>query len=390
MGKPASKPAKVSGASKAGATSETTGPHHGRLQRLAGMLTPEKLDVLLVTNPLDVAYLTGFLGGDSYLLISDAKAKPVLISDFRYHEELQPHANLIQIVIRKRSMSEAVIDELSRQKIGRLGIQSDHMTVGELNSLANAVSKAGLKTSLAPVSGLISKMRAIKDETEIKLIRKAAKIQEKALEEIIRKIKPGKTELEIAGRLEAEMKSLGSREPGFQSIVAAGANGSLPHYRPQNVKVRKNDALLIDWGAVYQGYHSDMTRVFALGKWPKKIKEIYTIVLDAQEAAAAALAPGKSTSDIDAIARNHIKKAGYGDYFGHGLGHGIGFNGHEEPRLTNMLAGSILQPGHVVTVEPGIYLPGIGGVRIEDDYVITDKGAENLCSLPKDLDWATI
>lgn len=379
-----------SGTKVPAATPETVSPHQGRLKRLAGMLTPEKLDFLMVTNPLDVAYLTGFLGGDSYLLVAGDRSKPILISDFRYQEELQPHAHLVQIVIRKRSMSEAVIDELARHKVGRLGIQADHMTVGELNNLTAAIRKVAVKTTLAPVSGLVGKMRAIKDETEIKLIRKAAKIQEKALEEIIRKIKPGKTELEVAGRLEAEMKSLGSREPGFQSIVAAGANGSLPHYRPQDVKIRKNEALLIDWGAVYQGYHSDMTRVFALGKWPKKIKEIYSIVLDAQEAAAAALAPGKSTTDIDAIARNHIKKAGYGDYFGHGLGHGIGFNGHEEPRLTNMLAGSILQPGHVVTVEPGIYLPGIGGVRIEDDYVITDKGAENLCSLPKDLDWATI
>jgi Xaa-Pro aminopeptidase len=379
-----------SGTKVPAATPETVSPHQGRLKRLAGMLTPEKLDFLMVTNPLDVAYLTGFLGGDSYLLVPGDRSKPILISDFRYQEELQPHAHLVQIVIRKRSMSEAVIDELARHKVGRLGIQADHMTVGELNNLTAAIRKVAVKTTLAPVSGLVGKMRAIKDETEIKLIRKAAKIQEKALEEIIRKIKPGKTELEVAGRLEAEMKALGSREPGFQSIVAAGANGSLPHYRPQDVKIRKNEALLIDWGAVYQGYHSDMTRVFALGKWPKKIKEIYSIVLDAQEAAAAALAPGKSTTDIDAIARNHIKKAGYGDYFGHGLGHGIGFNGHEEPRLTNMLAGSILQPGHVVTVEPGIYLPGIGGVRIEDDYVITDKGAENLCSLPKDMDWATI
>lgn len=365
-------------------------PHAGRLSRLASQLGPAKLDVLLVTNPLDVAYLTGFLGGDSYLLVSSDRSKPTLISDFRYHEELQPHSHLVQIVIRKRSMGEAVIDELSRQKIGKLGIQSDHMTVGEMNTLTAAISKAGLKTTLGPVAGLVGKMRAIKDETEIKLIRKAAKIQEKALEEIIRKIKPGKTELEVAGRLEAEMKALGSREPGFQSIVAAGAKGSLPHYRPHDVEIRKNESLLIDWGAVYQGYHSDMTRVFALGKWPKKIKEIYQIVLEAQEAAAAALAPGKSTTEIDAIARNIIKKAGYGEQFGHGLGHGIGFNGHEEPRLSHMLSGSILQPGHVVTVEPGIYLPGIGGVRIEDDYVITAKGAENLCSLPKDLDWATL
>jgi Xaa-Pro aminopeptidase len=220
------------------------------------------------------------------------------------------------------------------------------------------------------------------------LITKAARIQEAALEAVFKYLKPGVTEREVAGRLEAEMKMRGSREPGFQTIVAAGATGSLPHYRPEGRKLEKGKTVLIDWGAVYDGYHSDMTRVFSLGKWPSKIEEIYRIVLEAHEAAAAALAPGKTTQEIDGIARKIISDAGYGLQYGHGLGHGIGMNGHEEPFLSHMLAPVTLEAGNVVTIEPGIYLPGIGGVRLEDDYLVTASGSKNLCKMPRDLKWA--
>jgi Xaa-Pro aminopeptidase len=345
---------------------------------------------LLVTNPKDVGYLTGFLGGDSYLVVpagaGGARARPVVISDFRYQEELEPVRSIADVFIRAHSMSEAVGEVVEAVKVDRLGVQAEHLTL----SLRQAVAKVIGARGIVETSALVAGLRIIKDEGEIKLIVKAARIQEAALKAVLPKIKAGQTELEVAARLEAEMKMRGSSEPGFQSIVAAGTTGSLPHYRPQARKIARGKSLLIDWGATYRGYHSDMTRVFALGKWPKKIAEIYKIVLDAQEMAAAALAPGKSTFDIDAIARKHITSHGYGEFYGHGLGHGLGLDGHVEPRLTHMLAPSILEPGHVVTVEPGIYLPGVGGVRIEDDYVITPTGARNLCTLPKSLDWATL
>jgi Xaa-Pro aminopeptidase len=207
---------------------------------------------------------------------------------------------------------------------------------------------------------------------------------------VIPSIKVGRTESDVAADIEAEMKRRGSSEPGFQSIVAAGPVSSLPHYRPQSRKITAGKPLLIDWGAVYQGYHSDMTRTFTMGKWPAKIAEIYKVVLEAQLMAAEALAPGKTTVEIDAIARKHIAKAGYAEFFGHGLGHGLGLNGHEEPRLTNMLAPSKLEVGMVVTIEPGIYLPGEGGVRIEDDYAITERGAVNLCTMKKTLEWGIL
>ncbi len=256
----------------------------------------------------------------------------------------------------------------------------------------------GYRTSLkgvkvVPSTGIIAQLRIVKDESEVTLMRSAIRIQEKALEAILpglsRGKAVGKSEEEIAATLEAQMKSRGSSKCWFESIVAAGANGSLPHYRPGSAKVKNNSTLLIDWGATYRGYGGDMTRTFGIGKWPAKMREIYQIVLDAQEMAAAALAPGKRAHEIDAIARKHITKHGYGEQFGHGLGHGLGLS-KEPPYLNPLWPDMTLEPGHVVTVEPGIYLPGVGGVRIEDLYVIRAKGAENLCSMPKDLKWATL
>lgn len=360
----------------------------GRLARLAAAINAAELASLLVTNPKDVGYLTGFLGGDSYLLVSASSAVPVLVSDFRYKEELEPveAAGLARVHIRSRSMTEALAEVIGAGE-GRIGVQAEHMTIAERAVIGR---KLGGAKRLADTMGLVSRLRTIKDEQEIALIRKAAKIQEAALTAALPAIKPGQTELEVAARIEAEMKSRGSSEPGFQTIVAAGANGSLPHYRPTTKKLSANKPVLIDWGAVYKGYHSDMTRTYSLGKWPAKVREIYLIVLEAQEAAAAALAPGKSSAEVDGVARKVITRHGYAEFFGHGLGHGIGLNGHEDPRLSNMLAATRLEPGMVVTVEPGIYLPGIGGVRIEDDYVITEDGAENLCSMKKTIEACTL
>lgn len=372
--------------------------HRSRLVRLARAISEAGIAGLLVTNPKDVGYLTGFLGGDSYLLVpanfgASAAAVPTLISDFRYKEEVEPveAAGLARLFIRSRSMTDAIAEVLGSFGDGdsRIGVQAEHMTIVEKAAIGRKLGKGGAKR-LADTAGLISRLRIVKDESEVALIRKAARIQEAALGAVLPTIKPGQTELEVAARLEAEMKMRGSSEPGFQTIVAAGPNGSLPHYRPSTKKLAANKPLLIDWGAVYRGYHADMTRTFALGKWPAKVREIHRIVLDAQMAAAAALAPGKSTAEIDGVARKHITRHGYGEFFGHGLGHGLGLNGHEEPRLTNMLSPTRLEPGMVVTVEPGIYLPGVGGVRIEDDYVITESGADNLCSMKKDADSCTL
>lgn len=352
-----------------------------RLKAFAATLKKAGHENFLVTNPLDVAYLTGFHGGDSYLLMIGKSA--TIISDFRYQEELAHLQREVTIIIRKGAMAKEVAAVLSTLK--ECAIQAETMTVAERAGLTKAV-----KTKLVDTTGVVATMRAVKDADEVKLIRAAVKIQEASLLAVLPAIKPGMTEMAIAAMIEAEMKTRGSSAPGFQTIVAAQPNGSLPHYRPGSKKTAANKTLLIDWGAIYKGYHSDMTRVYALGSWPKKIAEIYTVALDAKELAADALRPGATTNEIDAIARSYISKYGYGEYFGHGLGHGIGFNGHEDPRVTHMASPTQLQTGHVVTIEPGIYLPGVGGVRIEDDYVITDRGAKNLCSLPQSLEACTL
>lgn len=362
-------------------------PFADRLGRLRATLAQQGLGWFLVTNPLDVGYLTGFLGGDSYLLVGPQGA--TIISDFRYQEELETVKPLATVYIRKGGMLAAVAEVFTAQRVDRCGYQSEYITVAERASFAQALGESG-NDRLSSTTGIVARMREIKDDTEVACIEYAARIQESALLAILPSIKPGLTELEVAARLEAEMKTRGSSEPGFQTIVAAKANGSLPHYRPQAVKLAAGRPLLIDWGAVYLGYHSDMTRTFSLGKWPPKVREIYEIVLEAQEAAAAALAPGKTTRQIDAVARTIIADAGYAEQFGHGLGHGLGFNGHEDPRLSHMTAEAPLRVGQVVTVEPGIYLPGVGGVRIEDDYLITQSGSRRLCTLPKDLAWSTL
>lgn len=356
-----------------------------RIARLRARLAKDGFGAGLITNPLDVAYLTGFLGGDSYLLLTaDAAA---IISDRRYEEELEPFRRLVDIHMRSGAMPAAVAEVFAGHQISRCAVQADHLTIADCSAISDALGDAD---RLAPVKGLLTAMRAIKDDAEIALIEHAIKIQQDALKAVLPTIKPGQTELAIAAAIEAEMKVRGSSEPGFKTIVAVGANGSLPHYRPQAVKARAKTPILIDWGAVYKGYHGDLTRVVCLGEWPKKIAEIFTIVLEAQETAAAGLKAGRTTREIDALARDVIARAGYGDFFGHGLGHGIGFNGHEDPRLSHMLPPEELKPGHVVTIEPGIYLPGVGGVRIEDDYLVTETGSRRLSSLPKSLKWGTL
>lgn len=404
MSKSASAAARPKSGARGGTEVVSAGsPSAARLERLGRTITELNLAFLLVTNPKDVGYLTGFIGGDSYLLVpalTHQSPRAVVISDFRYKEELESLGLSCDLHIREMSMSDAVAGILADRakgcedgELGRVGIQAEQMTVGEKATIARKLTGVlgnGAGKKLTDTMNLVPKLRLIKDEHELTLIRKAAKIQQDALMSVLPTIKPGQTEAEVAAAIESEMKRRGASEVGFQTIVASGASSSLPHYRPQQKKLAASKVVLIDWGAVFQGYHADMTRVFAFGKWPAKMAEIYKVVLDAHQLAAQALAPGMNSKQIDLVARKHIAAAGYADFFGHGLGHGLGLNAHEDPRLTNTLAGSKLEPGMVVTIEPGIYLPGEGGVRIEDDYAITETGAVNLCSMKKDLDWATL
>lgn len=358
-----------------------------RLAKLRAAAATLNAAAFLVSHPSDVGYLTGFLGGDSYLLVpTDASARPLLVSDFRYAEELEAHRDLCDLFMREKTMTQTLKSLLPERVKGTTAVQGDHLTFSEYDALAEAVGR----TSLIPTSSILLKLRAVKDAAEVDNIRRAIDIQQRALLEILPSIRPGRTELDVAAQLESEMKRRGSVNPAFATIIAAQANGSLPHYTPSLVELKAHTPLLIDWGAQFNGYRSDMTRTFTLARWPEPVREIYPIVLEAYQKSAAALAPGKSGQEIDAVAREVITKAGFGDKFGHGLGHGIGLAIHEEPRLSHRGDASVLEPGNIVTVEPGIYLPGVGGVRLEDDYLITPTGAERLNSLPMDIQWATL
>jgi Xaa-Pro aminopeptidase len=347
---------------------------------------------LLITNPVDVGYLTGFLGGDSFLLLGAGEDhRPVIISDFRYEEELHPLKRFCNIHIRTGQMVEAVAALLADLGVGQLGLQSEHVTL----AMRRALGRQAKGVELIETAGILTTLRARKDASEVALIQKAVRIGQDALEAVLKVIdkKVGRggsmTEVQIAALLEMEMKARGSSKPSFESIVAARSKGSLPHYRPGTVLLSRNQPLLIDWGAIWNGYHGDMTRTLCWGKWPRKLADVYRVVLEAHQRAASALRAGRTTVEIDKIARDLIAEAGYGDRFGHGLGHGIGLDIHENPRLTHMADPAPLEAGHVVTIEPGVYLPGVGGVRIENDYLVTDTGAKCLCTMPKDLDWAT-
>ncbi|MDX2146487.1 MAG: Xaa-Pro peptidase family protein [Planctomycetota bacterium] len=363
-----------------------TDPYAGRRERLIALAREQGVDALLVSSPTDVGYLTGFLGGDSPLVLSvTGDARPTIVSDSRYEEELEPLRDSFDIVIRTAPMLDALGGVLKATR-GVVGLQAETVTIAERGGYSKVLGAKRLKDT----TGLVARLREIKDAGEIALIRRAVKIQEAALLASLGEVRPGVTELELAARLEFEMKRRGSTQPSFETIVGAGATSALPHYRPGTRKLTSGRVVLIDFGASFGGYRSDMTRTFSIRSWNKELKRVYAIVLEAHERAAAALRAGVLSSEVDRAARSFIAEQGYGERFGHGLGHGIGMNVHENPRLHYMGKGTELQAGQVVTIEPGIYLPGLGGVRLEDDYVVTPKGAEKLGSLPKDLDWATL
>lgn len=359
---------------------EATRRRVGRLRRLLG---ERGLDALLITSPNDILYLTGFVGEASVALVGPKKLW--ILSDFRFQEELEPLKAFATVIIRTGPMGAAMAALVNDTGFKRVGVQSDVMTAAAKSTLAKGVGAR----RLVDAPGLLSGLRAVKDEQELATIRAAIRVQERALALTLPTIKPGQPEVEIAAQLEFECRRLGAEGMSFGTIVAANANGSRPHYRAGAAKTKQGGTLLIDWGARVGGYCSDMTRTFALGRWSPRMREVYRIVLEAHEAGVSAVRAGMRCRDVDAAARSVIERAGYGAEFGHSLGHGIGLDIHEEPRVAKEVDRE-LESGMVITIEPGIYLPGLGGVRIEDDIVVGPRGGRSLCSLPKDLSWATL
>ncbi len=336
------------------------------------------VDALLISKPENRFYISGFRGSAGTVLITATQA--YLLTDFRYIEQATNEAPAFEIVRTGQPEKDALKDLVTAQDIKRLGFERDYVTYAGYEGLKKRLEE----TQLVPVEDVVRKLRMVKDETEIEHMQAAANIAEAAFQEILPLIQVGRSEAEIALELEIAMRRRGAERLAFPIIAASGPRSSLPHGAPTDRVLQPGDFLTLDFGAVSGGYCSDMTRTVVLGEPSAKQKEIYDIVLKAQLEAQAAIKPGLKGGDIDKIARDIIADAGYGEYFGHGLGHGVGLQVHEGPRA-GRASEDILEPGMVVTIEPGIYIPDFGGVRIEDMVLVTDSGHKNFNHSSKEL-----
>jgi Xaa-Pro aminopeptidase len=339
-----------------------------RLERLRARLDAP----FLVTNLTNVFYLTGFESSNAALLV-DPGGDAQLFTDFRYLEAAQGVEG-VEAVMTKRALLRDVAARLE----GKLAFEADALPYSQFEVLAGG----GLE--LVPTTGLVEGLRVVKDEAELAKIRRAARVAERAFEALTAETWVGRTEKDVAWRLRQLMHAHGADGVSFDAAIAAGANGSLPHAEPTENVIETRRLVVADFGARVDGYCSDCTRTVATGALPKELRRIYDVCREAQEASIAEIRAGMTGVEADAIARGIIDDAGYGEQFGHGLGHGVGLEIHEAPRLSTESTDT-LAAGNVVTIEPGIYVPGVGGVRIEDLAIVGEDGVELLTTFPKDL-----
>jgi Xaa-Pro aminopeptidase len=357
-----------------------------RFEQVQAELTKRDLDALLVDAPVDLRYLSGYTGSNGLALIRPEEAGPSrFLTDFRYGAQSEAE---VAATLERSIVSGELRDSLpgllgDGDGGGRLGVDEAKLTVKAYKRLRDLLPASW---ELAGASGLIERLRVVKEPGEIELIAAACALADQALTEVLEAGLVGRTEREVALDLETRMRRLGADAPSFSSIVAAGAHGALPHAQPRDVAIAADVLVTIDWGAIHQGYCSDCTRTYATGEGTTgQAQEIYELVLSAQLAGVAAVKAGPSGREVDAVARAIIEQAGHAQHFGHGLGHGVGLDIHEAPRLSASAGEEPLAAGNVVTVEPGVYLPGTLGVRIEDLTVVRDGGCDVLTALPKGL-----
>lgn len=349
-----------------------------RIERLRKVMQEQNLPAVLITNAYNRTYVSGFTGSSGYVIITLDRA--ILLTDFRYMTQAPQQAKLFEVVEHKAKVMDAVKELLNQQGITQLGFEQGDVSYGDFLSYQEALP--GIE--LLPTAKLVEGIRMVKDDVELQVMQEAADLADQTFSHILSYIKPGVKELDIALEIEMFIRKNGGTSTSFETIVASGERSALPHGKASDRLLQINEFVKLDFGAYYKGYCSDITRTVMLGKPTDKHKEIYDIVLEAQLTCLANLKPGIAGREGDAFARDVIVKHGYGDYFGHGTGHGLGMEVHESPRLSKT-EDTILTPGMVVTVEPGIYLPGFGGVRIEDDAVITDTGIKILTNSTKDF-----
>lgn len=348
-----------------------------KLQRLRESFEKHGVNGMLITSNYNRRYMSNFTGSSGVVLISEEKA--LFITDFRYVEQAQKQCEGYEVVKHLGAIPEEVALQVKNLGITKLGFEQDHLTFSSYKTYEKEVD-----AEMVPVSGAIEKLRLIKTDSEIKILKEAADIADAAFKHILDFIRPGISELDVSNELEFFMRKAGATSSSFDIIVASGHRSALPHGVASDKIIEKGEFVTLDFGAYHKGYVSDITRTLAVGEPSEKLKEIYNIVLEAQLRGMDGIKPGMSGKEADALTRDYITAKGYGEYFGHSTGHGIGLEVHEGPGLS-VKSDIILEPGMVVTVEPGIYIPGLGGVRIEDDTLITKDHNESLTHSTKEL-----
>ncbi|CAG9613934.1 Aminopeptidase YpdF [Bacillus rhizoplanae] len=348
-----------------------------KLTKLRSAFGEAGIDGILLTNQHSRRYMTNFTGTAGVVLISNERA--LFITDFRYVEQAQKQTVGYEIVQHTGPIIEEVAKQVKDLGIQKLGFEQDTLTYSSY-----AAYKEEVDAEFVATSGIVEKLRLIKTDSEIKILKEAAQIADAAFEHILSFIRPGVSEIEVSNELEFFMRKQGATSSSFDIIVASGLRSALPHGVASEKLIENGDFVTLDFGAYYKGYCSDITRTIAVGEPSDKLKEIYNIVLEAQLRGVNGIKVGLTGREADALTRDYITEKGYGEYFGHSTGHGIGLEIHEGPSLA-FRSETVLEPGMVVTVEPGIYIPNVGGVRIEDDIIVTAEGNEVLTKSPKEL-----
>jgi Xaa-Pro aminopeptidase len=358
-----------------------------RLERTAAELRDRELDALLVTGAVNVRYTTGFTGSSGVALIAAETAGGLggnrFITDFRYAtQSAEEVVSAFEREVVKDNLLEGVVAALHSSE-GRLGFSEKNLTVAEHARLRELLPE---QWQLVPAGTILEELRAVKGADELARIRAACELADEALRAVLETPLAGRSERDVALELEWQMRTRGAEGPSFATIVAAGAHAALPHAQPRDVEIPSDVLVLIDWGALLDGYCSDCTRTYASGEQiSAQARDVYELVRSAQAHAAESVRAGVGTLELDSIARGEIERAGYGEQFGHGLGHGVGMEVHEGPRVSRTAPAVPLRAGNVVSVEPGIYLPGEVGVRIEDLVAVGDDASEVLTSLPREM-----
>ncbi len=349
----------------------------GKIEQIRSALLENDLDALLITNAYNRRYMTGFTGTAGVALIT--KEEALFITDFRYTQQAAKQASNYNIIEHKQPLTKEVANQLSRMGVQRVGFEKTDLTYALYEQYKNEA-----EVEWIPTTGLVEKLRLIKTDEEVATLKEAARIADAAFDHILTVIKPGVREIEVSNELEFFMRKQGATSSSFDIIVASGYRSALPHGVASDKTIESGELVTLDFGALYNGYCSDITRTVAVGEISNELKEIYNTVLQAQLRGVEDIKPGMTGKEADALTRDYITEKGYGDYFGHSTGHGVGLEVHEGPGLS-FKTNQSLEKGMVVTVEPGIYIPDVGGCRIEDDLLITEDGNERLNHSPKEL-----